>query len=44
MEHFKEMDIVEAKVLNLDTEEKLSLLDKPTRARPSKCEVLSIGV
>lgn len=37
MKHFKEGNIVEAKILNLDTGEEISLLNKPDREVSSKC-------
>ena len=36
MKYFNESDIVEAKIINLDTHEEITLLDKPNRGRSSK--------
>ena len=37
MEHFKEMDIVAANVINFETQEEISLLDKVDRGKPGSC-------
>ena len=37
MKHFTEMDIVAAKVINSDTQEEISLLDRADRGKPGSC-------
>jgi hypothetical protein len=37
MDHFKEMDIVAAKVNDSDTHDEISLLDRADRDKPSSC-------
>jgi hypothetical protein len=37
MKHFAQLQIVDAKAIDLETHEEIQLIDKPNRGKPSKC-------